>query len=241
MLKLGIAEVAQAYGISARTLRYYEEAGILTSHRKGDSKYRCYDEAQIKRLEIILLLRRLSFDIKSIARLLNGDEGLFLAVLQERIADSGRRLLEAKETDSLLRNLHSMLLKKPAAALNAAEILGEFTYLTNQTRRVSQMNLPFSEEKFRVGIGTDFAQEVCGENAGNLLGKLKELRGELGEKLPPIRVRDVLDLGYSAVIVWNGVEVWRKAYEPSEVALCAAEIAARLKDLAQNNPQCQDR
>jgi len=65
--RLRISEVAALYHISGRTLRYYEEAGILKSHRKAYSKYREYDRAQCERLEVILLLRRLSFSVKMIA------------------------------------------------------------------------------------------------------------------------------------------------------------------------------
>jgi len=64
-----ISEMTNQYGISARALKYYEEAGLLTSSRKNDYAYRLYNEAEVKRLEQILVLRKLNISIKDIKRI----------------------------------------------------------------------------------------------------------------------------------------------------------------------------
>ena len=56
---LKIRDVAARYDITARTLRYYEDVGLITSVRSDDYAYRLYDEDAIKRLEQILILRKL--------------------------------------------------------------------------------------------------------------------------------------------------------------------------------------
>lgn len=61
-----IGDVAATYGVSTRTLRYYEEIGLLTSARPDTSGQRYYDAAALARLEQILLLRRLELPIKAI-------------------------------------------------------------------------------------------------------------------------------------------------------------------------------
>jgi len=55
-----IHEVSSKYDITARTLRYYEDMGLIVSARSADYAYRLYDETAIKRLEQILILRKLS-------------------------------------------------------------------------------------------------------------------------------------------------------------------------------------
>ena len=55
-----IQEVSSKYDITARTLRYYEDMQLITSTRSEDYAYRLYDEAAIKRLEQILVLRKLN-------------------------------------------------------------------------------------------------------------------------------------------------------------------------------------
>ncbi len=61
-----IGEVALKFNISGRTLRYYEDIGILRSIRNGESQYRYYDQEAINRLEQILFLRKMQIPIKDI-------------------------------------------------------------------------------------------------------------------------------------------------------------------------------
>ena len=61
-----IREVSAKYDISARALRYYEDMGLISSIRSEDYAYRMYDKQAIKRLEQILILRKLNISIKDI-------------------------------------------------------------------------------------------------------------------------------------------------------------------------------
>ena len=83
-----IREISVRYNVSARTLRYYEDMGLIESTRSDDYAYRLYDEAAIKRLEQILILRRLNISIKDIKRIFNttGSE-VVLDVLQKKADD----------------------------------------------------------------------------------------------------------------------------------------------------------
>jgi len=229
--RLSIAEVADLYQISARTLRYYEEVGILKSHRKIDSKYREYDQEQCERLEIILLLRRLSFSMKMIIELLSGNDTQFRKMLNEKIMDSGKHLLEARETDRLLRDLATELSHKPIVALNTVEILSGYTYLTNKTERVIPMNAP-QNEKYRVAFGVQVTEALFTENPNYLVEKIGILRSELEKEsivLPRIRLYDNADLPQTQVVVfWDGKEVWRKDFNSLNGAVCD-EIITQLR------------
>ncbi|WP_193045390.1 MerR family transcriptional regulator [Mycolicibacterium baixiangningiae] len=61
-----IQEVARASGVTARTLRYYDEIGLLTPARVGSNGHRIYERAQLLRLQQILLLRELGVDLATI-------------------------------------------------------------------------------------------------------------------------------------------------------------------------------
>ena len=55
-----ISQVAQAVGTTTRTIRYYEEIGLLPGH--GDREqgaHRSYDEADVERLRDVLQLKQL--------------------------------------------------------------------------------------------------------------------------------------------------------------------------------------
>lgn len=57
---LKIREVSSKYDISARALRYYEDMGLISSTRSRDYAYRLYDKQAVRRLEQILVLRKLN-------------------------------------------------------------------------------------------------------------------------------------------------------------------------------------
>lgn len=83
-----IREMTAKYDLSARTLRYYEDMGLIKSIRSDDYAYRLYDEANVKRLEQILILRKLNISIKDIQRIFNtsGSE-IVLEVLGKKVDD----------------------------------------------------------------------------------------------------------------------------------------------------------
>lgn len=83
-----ITDLSSQYGISSRTLRYYEDMGLLDSTRSEDYAYRLYDEKARKRLEQILILRKLNISIKDIQRIFDtaGSE-VVLDVLDKKVED----------------------------------------------------------------------------------------------------------------------------------------------------------
>ena len=61
-----INEVVENFGISSRTLRYYEEMGLLWSNHPDYKTQRYYDPAALERLKQIIILRKLQIPIKDI-------------------------------------------------------------------------------------------------------------------------------------------------------------------------------
>lgn len=61
-----ISELAKEYGISTRTLRFYEEEGLLFSVPRLGNKERVYDEENARRVNKILKLRELDIPISKI-------------------------------------------------------------------------------------------------------------------------------------------------------------------------------
>lgn len=59
-----INEVVDNFGISSRTLRYYEEVGLLWSNHPDNKIQRYYDTAALERLKQIIILRKLQIPIK---------------------------------------------------------------------------------------------------------------------------------------------------------------------------------
>ncbi|MEU0280883.1 MerR family transcriptional regulator [Streptomyces sp. NPDC088551] len=66
-----IAEVARMSGVTSRTLRHYDEIGLLTPDHVGANGYRYYEVDQLLRLQQILILRRLDLGLPRIAEVLD--------------------------------------------------------------------------------------------------------------------------------------------------------------------------
>lgn len=100
-----IRDMTAKYDLSARTLRYYEDMGLIRSTRSSDYAYRLYDEANVKRLEQILILRKLNISIRDIQRIFNtsGSE-IVLEVL-------GKKVDDIDEEISLLHELREIVLE----------------------------------------------------------------------------------------------------------------------------------
>jgi len=83
-----ITEVSRMLNVSTRMLRYYEQQGLIRSARRADYAYRVYDEENISRLRIILVLRRLRVPLKAIAAILTDcNAAQAVSVLQARVQE----------------------------------------------------------------------------------------------------------------------------------------------------------
>lgn len=102
---LKIREVSSRYDISARALRYYEDMRLIKSTRSADYAYRLYDEQAVKRLEQILILRKLNISIKDIQLIFQASESeLLLTVLEKKAKD-------IEDEAALLRELRDIILE----------------------------------------------------------------------------------------------------------------------------------
>ncbi len=61
-----IQQIARHAGVTSRTLRHYDDIGLLPPARVGANGYRYYDQASLVRLQRILLLRELGVSLPAI-------------------------------------------------------------------------------------------------------------------------------------------------------------------------------
>jgi len=66
-----IQDIARLAGTTSRTLRHYDDVGLLPPSRIAHNGYRHYDEAALVRLQRILLLRELGLGLPQIAEVLD--------------------------------------------------------------------------------------------------------------------------------------------------------------------------
>jgi Cu(I)-responsive transcriptional regulator len=66
---MNIGEVAAATGLPAKTIRFYESAGLIDPPARSAGNYRVYDERQVATLRFIQQARQLGFSVKEVAAL----------------------------------------------------------------------------------------------------------------------------------------------------------------------------
>ena len=79
-----ITEVCKLLQTSSRTLRFYEEKGIISSTKVGLSQRRKYTEEQFAEIRNVLVLRALGLSVKAIQELQSQKTDLQEAVLSKR-------------------------------------------------------------------------------------------------------------------------------------------------------------
>ena len=104
-----IQEIARLAGTTSRTLRHYDDIGLLPPARIGANGYRYYDRDALVRLQRILLLRDLGLGLPAIARVLDDqrdaapalrDHLRWLRVERERLA---RQIASVESTPRVAR------------------------------------------------------------------------------------------------------------------------------------------
>lgn len=101
-----ILKLSRMAGISTRTLRYYDEIGILKPARINSSGYRIYGEPEVNKLQQILFYRELGVTLESIKLIINSPSYSACQSLKEH----HEKLLEKrKQLDILIANVEKTI------------------------------------------------------------------------------------------------------------------------------------
>jgi hypothetical protein len=79
-----VGAAARLVGVRVSALRFWEQQGLLQPIRESGSKYRLYDQQQLRRLRIVALLRQAHYNVAAIR-----------TTLDERLSNSGVASLPA--------------------------------------------------------------------------------------------------------------------------------------------------
>lgn len=138
-----ISQVSKHFSVSTRTLRYYEQIGLITPAKKEDSAYRAYDAEAITRLRQIIVLRKLRIPLRQIAEVLQSTEAqVAIEAFERNLADIEDEITALSTIRSVIKAFVEYLNLKGAkfALPDDASLLEVVNSLT-----VSKIN--FKEEK----------------------------------------------------------------------------------------------
>ena len=135
MQSYSIGELAREFAVTARTIRHYEEIGLLAPQRRGQT--RVYSPADRVRLKLILRGKRLGFSLEESRDIISmydpaHDNRQQLRRLLERVREQRRML------DERLREMRTMLDELSEVEAGCLEALGETpakTKVRNRSKR----------------------------------------------------------------------------------------------------------
>ena len=118
-----IAEVADLIGVPATTLRYYEDAGVVSRPSRGDNGYRSYSERDIDRLRFVARAKQLHLgvgDLRELVEVWETDDcssvqHRMAEVVATRVTETRRQIADLVELAAQLQTVTARLQDTPAA------------------------------------------------------------------------------------------------------------------------------
>jgi MerR family transcriptional regulator, copper efflux regulator len=128
-----IGELSKRTGIPVRTIRYYEQIGLLPEAERTDAGYRVFDDRHIQRARFVRRARRLGFSLDQIREILAGTNedqtpcGSVRSVVQRNIQSIDKRISElATMRDILCQTLEELDSTDPSASTSVVCPVVEF-------------------------------------------------------------------------------------------------------------------
>ena len=164
-----INEVVESFGVSSRTLRYYEEIGLLWSSHPDNKTQRYYDATALERLKQIIVLRKLQIPVKDIATIFKSES---TTALIQAFVDK----LESLDTEI-------------SALSELRKLVDEFLHkmLMSGIKKISAITLLYEETEKRLAT-VEKDETVTFEKLSEISREALRLHDVRIIRLPPMRV-----------------------------------------------------
>lgn len=164
-----INEVVDSFGISSRTLRYYEEMGLLWSSHPDNKPQRYYDAGALERLKQIIVLRKLQIPVKDIVSIFKSEN---TTALIQTFVDK----LESLDTEI-------------SALSELRKLVDDFLHkmLMSGIKKISAITLLYEETEKRLAT-VEKSEPVTFEKLSEISREALRLHDVRVIRLPPMRV-----------------------------------------------------
>lgn len=157
-----IQKLSQIAGVSTRTLRYYDEIGILKPARINSSKYRIYGQAQVDLLQQILFYREMGVSLDTIKEIITAQDFNEEKALEHHLA---KLLAEKKQLDILIENVKKTLEYKK----------GNINMSDNEKfQGLKKKLIDENEQKYGKEIREKYGDETINESNQRMMNMTKE-------------------------------------------------------------------
>ncbi|MCY6959007.1 helix-turn-helix domain-containing protein [Clostridium brassicae] len=186
-----ISEASKKYNISARTLRYYEEVGLLKSIRNKESNYRMYDQYNMKKLEQILLFRNMQFSLQEISVLLTyKDNEKMMKIFLQKLKEINESIEQLTNFKDILNSVIKISKEIGIENINICNLLREQIYINKKNEGMIYMK----NSIITVEFGTGIVPMVDPNQNGTVIDRIKSMRSlienRMSKQIPLIRLKD---------------------------------------------------
>lgn len=189
-----VQKLAQMAGVTSRTIRYYDEIGILKPARINSSGYRIYGQAEVDKLQQILFYRELEVDLEHIKEIVTSPTFNEVKALKEH---RDKLLTKQKQLETLIATVEKTLAAKEGRmTMSDSEKFEAFKQTLvddNERKYGEEIRAKYGEEtvehsnaKFKSMTKEQYAEmERLGEEVLHVLHEAfltKDPAGELAQK-----------------------------------------------------------
>ena len=162
MVEYSANKLAKMSGVSTRTLRYYDEIGLLKPTKVAPSGYRIYGQGEVDTLQQILLYKELGFSLESITKLLSASEFDKEKAFFNHLTDLKAK---RKRLDKLIQNVNKSI----------SAMKGEISMTDNEKfEGFKQSLINENEVKYGAEIRDKYGNQAIEDSNANLKGLTKE-------------------------------------------------------------------
>lgn len=177
--QIPIGKFSKISGVSTRTIRHYEDLGLLECASKTESNYRLYGEEEIKKLEKILLFKSLGFSLEDIKDILSTSENQkIVGLFDKRLQNLDREMSEIVRHKKILNAITNIYKSQGLDYVNNYHLMKEMIgvnniFVKNFNTLDLQLQIKILMELYRTGSLTPETLKEIGTGSGTRL--LKEL------------------------------------------------------------------
>lgn len=146
-MEYGIRELSQVAGVSARTLRYYDQIGLLKPSYTSEAGYRFYREEQVELLQQILFYRARGFALREINEILHREDFDVLTALEDHLLELERQRVRTERLIQTVRHTIASMKGEYAMSDNEKfEALKEKLVQENEARYGEEVRKRYGDE-----------------------------------------------------------------------------------------------
>ena len=169
-----IQKLAHLAGISTRTLRYYDQIGLLSPARTNEAGYRIYGTKEVDVLQQILFYKEMGLELAQIKEAIQDAEFDSLAALHSHL----EKLIEKRrQIDLLIENV-----KKTIGKEEGKNKMSDQEKFEGFKKELVEKN----EQKYGKEVREKYGDEVVDQSNAKMMGLTEEQYShmqELGEKI----------------------------------------------------------